>query len=156
MCYRTYVHKHGLSWSCFTYSWYIFVNPWRHSGSLLLCNSLMVGWDCVSVEMLPLIVPLPVPRMTGEWLWIIGKMVTNRENETLETSVTLSTTRHICTSLGLNPDLREWNPATNPLSHETAKHTVCCIYQLFNVRNSAFCPHSIGLYDCRNEPLLSP
>jgi hypothetical protein len=93
-----------------------------------LCNFLhyfcCVGWNNVSVELLPLTGPLFIPQMIHEWIWSSGGMILTGENRRTRRktcpSATLSTTNYTWTDLVGNPGLRREKPATNRLSYDTA------------------------------------
>jgi len=142
MFYWTFVHNERISWS-WSHSLCTFVNPLRHRVSLVLCDSFIVGWDCFSVEM------LTHPPDDRWMVWSISEMVTKKENEICETSVTSSTTSTCALP-------RDWSQNFVGGSWRLTPWVLKGQSTLFNVRDCAFSPRNTGLYDCHIEPRIFP
>jgi hypothetical protein len=99
---------------------------WSHSGLDPGLGSIVivaVGWDCVSVELWPLMAPLSISQNAHEWIWGSGGMIFTWENRMTRRKTcpiaTLPTTNTTWTNLGKNSGLRGEKPASSCLSDGT-------------------------------------
>jgi hypothetical protein len=100
-----------------------------------------MGWDCVCVELWPLMGPLSIQQMTHEWIWSSGGMILTGKPEHSERKLSqfhFVYHKLAWTDLGANPYLRGNKPASNRLSYGTANTGVYLCKSLCGVGICSF------------------